>query len=298
LITALLLWLFGERWRILRSSTWRFMRKFGLRKLFSFNALHGYIYGRWTNQYISFLIYHVFPRLGKRGKKWLSDRYHSKVLTHEHAKSIITLDRDISLHNLEQVIPYPIARDLVLKGPPDVAVYECACRHARAQPCQPIQVCMVVGKPFVDFILEHHPKTSLRLTQAEALELLRAEHERGHLHSAWFKDACLERFYVICNCCKCCCDGVEAMTKYGIPMMASSGYVVQVDNELCNFCGVCVDVCPFDALSLNETNVVIDWERCMGCSVCVGQCSSEAMSLKRDERKGAPMDVRFLKSFT
>jgi hypothetical protein len=39
---------------------------------------------------------------------------------------------------------------------------------------------------------------------AEALDLLRAEHERGHLHSAWFKDVMLNRFYAICNCCKCC----------------------------------------------------------------------------------------------
>jgi len=53
-----------------------------------------------------------------------------------------------------------MARDLVLKAPPEIAVNECGCRHRRAHPCQPTQVCMVVGQPFVDFILEHHPKTS------------------------------------------------------------------------------------------------------------------------------------------
>lgn len=153
-----------------------------------------------------------------------------------------------------------MARQLLLSGPPDVAAYECGCRHARENPCQPTQVCMVVGQPFVDFVLEHNPHSSRRLTQAEALELLQAEHNRGHLHSAWFKDACLNRFYAICNCCKCCCGGIEAMVKYGNPMLASSGYVAQVDMESCNCCGICVEACPFGALSLGD-EVRLNWEK-------------------------------------
>jgi ferredoxin len=294
LITVLGLWLFGERWRPLRPSTWKVMREGGFRRFFNLSALHGYIYGRWTNQYLNLLINYISPRLGPRGKKWLADRYHGKVLTQGQAKAIITLDQEIPLRDLEQIIPYHMARDLVLKGPPEVIAYECGCRHARQNPCQPTQVCMVIGQPFVDFILEHNPQSSRRLTQTEALELLQAEHQRGHLHSAWFKDACMDRFYVICNCCKCCCGGIEAMTKYGIPMMVSSGYVAQMDKDLCTACGICVDACPFGALSVEDERSVMDWEKCMGCGVCVGQCPNEAMSLVRDERKGVPLDVRLL----
>jgi ferredoxin len=213
---------------------------------------------------------------------------------HEQAQAIITAKKEIPLQDLEQIIPYPVARNLVLKGPPDVAAYECSCRHARAKPCQPTQVCMVIGQPFVDFILEHNPRSSRRLSQAEALELLRAEHQRGHLHCAWFKDVMMNRFYAICNCCKCCCGGVEAMTRYGIPMMASSGYVADVDRDLCNQCGACVDACPFGALSMNISEVVRSWERCMGCGVCLEQCPAAAMTLIRDEKKGIPLDVRVL----
>jgi Pyruvate/2-oxoacid:ferredoxin oxidoreductase delta subunit len=153
---------------------------------------------------------------------------------------------------------------------------------------------MVIGQPYVDFILEHNPRSSRRLTQAEALELLRAEHQRGHLHSAWFKDAMMNRFYAICNCCKCCCGGVEAMTRYGIPMMASSGYVAALDRDLCNQCRACVDACPFHALSVDDSAVVRNWELCMGCGVCVEQCPAQAMTLVRDEKKGIPLDVRVL----
>jgi ferredoxin len=270
------------------------MKELGLRRILNLQGLHGYIYGRWNHQYVKFMIYDILPRLKSRGKKWLSDRYHGKALTQEQARAIITINRDIPLRDLEQIIPYPIARDLVLKGPPDVVAYECACRHSRTNPCQPTRVCMAIGQPFADFILEHHPQRTHRLTQSEALELLQAEHNRGHMHTAWFKDACLDRFYAICNCCKCCCGGIEAMSKYGVPMLSSSGYVAQADKALCTACGTCVKACPFNAISLNADDIALDWQKCLGCGVCIDSCPNHARSLIRDEDKGVPLDVRLL----
>jgi len=282
-------WILAERGSLLRPSTRRFLKESG----WGWNALHGYIYGRWTRQYIRLLLNP--PGQPKPGMlNWLSNHYHAKVLTHEHAQAIVSNDRNIPLQDLEQIIPYPVARKLVLNGPPAVAAFECVCRHARAQHCEPTQVCMVIGQPIVDFILEHQPKTSRLLTRDEALELLRAEHERGHLHSAWFKDAMLDRFYAICNCCKCCCGGVQAMTQWGARMMAPSGYVAALNHEECEGCGTCVDICPFNALSLGESGSVLDWERCMGCGACEVKCPLEAIKLVRDKRKGIPLDVRCL----
>jgi ferredoxin len=289
LLAAVVGWILAERGSLLRPSTRRFLKESG----WGWNALHGYIYARWTRQYIRLLLNP--PARPKPGMlNWMADHYHGKVLTHEHAQAIVSNDRNIPLQDLEQIIPYPVARNLVLNGPPDVAAFECVCRHARAQHCEPTQVCMVTGQPFVDFVLEHQPTTSRRLTRDEALELLRAEHERGHLHSAWFKDAMLNRFYGICNCCKCCCGGIQAMTQWGARMMAPSGYVAALNHEECEGCGTCVDICPFNALSLGESGSVLDWERCMGCGACEVKCPLEAIKLVRDERKGIPLDVRCL----
>ena len=90
------LWLFGERWRLLRPSTRRSLREGG----FGLNALHGYVYGRWTNQYVDVLIHRLFPRLKPSGGKWLSDHYHGKVLTHEEAEAIIANQKDIPRRDL------------------------------------------------------------------------------------------------------------------------------------------------------------------------------------------------------
>jgi NAD-dependent dihydropyrimidine dehydrogenase PreA subunit len=257
------------------------------------HLLHAYVYGRWNKQYIHVLSNVIIPRLGPRGKQWWADRFHAKVISPEHAKALVTVDEDIRLRDLEQVIPYPIARDLVLKGSPDVVVYDCACRRTRENPCQPIQVCMIVGKSFVDFVLKYHPESSRRLSQAEAVELLETEHKRGRVQTAWFKDAMGGRFYAICNCCKCCCFGIDAMLKHGAPMVASSGYVAQVDETSCTACGTCQDACHFEAVKVNGT-AAVQWDACMGCGVCESQCPSGAMTLVRDERKGVPLDVRAL----
>ena len=257
------------------------------------NALHGYVYGRWTRQYIRVLLNYVFPNIGPQGKKWWADRFHFKVLAPENANAIITINQDIPRRDLEQIIPYPMARDFVLKAPPDIVVYECPCRRTRENPCLPIQVCLIIGQPFVDFILEQHPSISRRISQDEAVELIEAEHKRGHIQTAWFKDAMGGRFYSLCSCCKCCCFGMEAAARHGVPMVASSGYVAQVDETVCEACAACEEVCPFEAIHVKET-AAVNWGACMGCGVCVERCPGEAMTFVRDEGKGIPMDVRML----
>jgi len=285
------LWIAGERGHLLMRSTPAFFRAAG-----GWGArLHAYIYGRWTRQYVDVLLNKMPSGGGGKGAAWLAERYHGKVLTHDHAKAIVNLDQPIEERDLEQIVPYQHARKLVLDGPPDIAVYECYCRHARTGHCEPTQVCMVIGKPFVDFILEHHPDSARRLSRSQARELLRQEHERGHLHSAWFKDAMGGRFYAICNCCKCCCGGIQAM-RGGTSMMASSGYVAEIDPQLCGHCETCVDVCPFDAIQANGDSITRNWEECLGCGACQAKCPKQAIRLVRDERKGVPLDVRALAS--
>jgi ferredoxin len=290
LLIVLVLWLIGERGHLLLPSTSKFIRMAGRRRVLNLSALHGYVYLRLQKPYLRFLLGRN-PTAPSFIREWFTARYHGKVLTQDQAKKIITIDRDIPLQNLEQVIPHQIARSIVLKASQKIVAFECACRHARPHPCQPTQVCLFIGEPYAEFMLEHHPSESRELTRAEALRLLDEEHARGHLHSAWFKDAMMGRFYALCNCCKCCCGGIENMVRFHAPQMASSGYVAQTDAALCEACGTCVSGCPFQARSLEDNRVSRDWDRCMGCGVCVGQCPNKALALVRDERKGAPLEV-------
>ncbi len=290
LLIAFALWILGERGNLVLPSTLKLVRMAGPSRLLKLTTLHGYVYLRLQKLYLK-VVLTANPAAPAPIRKWFTDRYHGKVLTQDQAKKIVTLDIDVPLQNLEQIIPHEIARSIVLTAAPRIVAFECACRHARPHHCEPTRVCLFVGEPFAGFMLEHHPSESRELTRTEALALLDEEHARGHLHSAWFKDAMMGRFYAICNCCKCCCGGVENMVRFHTTQMASSGYVADTDAAVCKACGRCVSSCPFQARSLGEDHAIRDWDRCMGCGVCVGQCPNLAISLRRDHGKGTPLEV-------
>jgi ferredoxin len=278
-----------------------------------FDRLHGYVYARWPYLYIGVatgehrlarVVRPVANRLlalfggdGRGGEvdrgRAFADTYHGKAVPLEQATQLVTVDEDISLEDLEQVIPYAKARDIVLRNPDHIVVLDCPCRVSRSDPCLPLDVCLIVGEPFASMVAEYHPHRSRRISPDEAVDILRAEDGRGHVHHAFLKDAMLGRFYAICNCCSCCCGAMQAH-QAGVPMLASSGYVCRPRAELCVACGSCVESCQFDALSIGDQAVVVDNKACMGCGVCISHCDEGALSLVPDPDRGAPLDIRIL----
>ena len=82
--------------------------------------------------------------------------------------------------------------------------------------------------------------------------------------------------------------------RNGTPMIASSGFVAQVDEGLRAGCGECAGVCQFAAISVDDGFAHIDAAACMGCGVCVAHCPQEAISLLRDSSKGEPLEIQKL----
>jgi len=200
------------------------------------------------------------------------------------------VEEEINLLNIEQVIPYKLAKDIIFQNPDHIAVIECPCRSSRENPCLPLDVCIIVGDPFASMVIEQHPTRSRWITQEEAVQIIVEEDQRGHVHHAFFKDAMLGRFYAICNCCACCCGAMQAQ-RNGVQMLASSGYICQVEKELCIGCGTCEDYCQFNAITLLDSCAHVDMEVCMGCGICVGKCEQRALMLVRDPSKGEPLEL-------
>ena len=297
---------------------------FGIR-----DTLHGYLYGRWPYLWIGLgtgeqrflnvlkpvlsvlnLILRIIlrfpsdnPRFDagglKPGKKQglrffredtFADTYHAKVLRLDTAKKLVSVDKGLQLTNLEHVIPYSLARDLVLGKSNPILRLECPCRASRSNPCVLLDVCLVMGDPFVSFVAEHHPDRSRLVDRGEAIDILTAEADRGHVHHAFFKEAVFGRFFAICNCCSCCCGAMQAQQN-GIPMLASSGFVSVVDKAECNGCGTCAPFCQFNAIEINADLAEVNPDVCMGCGICESMCPQNAVRLQRDLNRSAPLDL-------
>lgn len=268
-------------------------------------ALHGLFYLKWPEFYIGIglgrgRVAPLLRRAALRAGGWFglwkegagarfADTYHGKVMPMPQAARLIRVERPLRVRVPEKVLPYGLARDIVLENSEDLALLRCPCRASAVNPCQPLDVCIIVGQPFVDFVLEHHPAKARRVGVDEAVEVLRAAVKRGHVSHAFFKEAMLGRYYAVCNCCPCCCGAMQAH-RDGTPMLASSGYAVRVDEGVCAGCGVCAGVCPFKAIGMEGERPVIDMELCMGCGVCAAHCAKGALSLRLSASGLAPLE--------
>jgi ferredoxin len=53
-----------------------------------------------------------------------------------------------------------------------------------------------------------------------------------------------------------------------------------VDTEMCKACGMCVKVCPTNAIAdgVKKVPAVIDQGKCISCGVCLETCKFDAVS--------------------
>jgi ferredoxin len=279
----------------MKKSTKSLFRLHGWRNIVDF--FHGYIYARFVKQYVAFLRWASGAGEDKAGygsaAKYLEERYHSKVLAKKDAEKIIRLDSPVEIKNPERVIPFDIANRIVIENPGSIVAIRCPCRETKGEgACTPREVCLIIGSPYTDFVLEHGTSGARALTRKEALNVLAKTESLGWVHTAWFKDAMGGRFYAICNCCSCCCMGIKAMrdSDFSARYLLPSGYVASVDADACDACGLCLESCSFDAIEMNGA-AAVDKDRCFGCGVCGSRCSVDAIVLSLDPSKGQPMDL-------
>jgi heterodisulfide reductase subunit A len=59
-----------------------------------------------------------------------------------------------------------------------------------------------------------------------------------------------------------------------------SPMVAEVKDNLCTGCSMCVDVCPYDAISLKDGKAVVNEVLCEGCGTCGATCLRAAIQVK------------------
>ena len=93
----------------------------------------------------------------------------------------------------------------------------------------------------------------------------------------------------VCHCCKCCCNALAGLSRFGYPnAVISSRFISTIHGDTCTGCGKCVDVCPVNATSLTSANDPkkpkrkkgqVNAELCLGCGVCAYKCPTHSIEM-------------------
>jgi heterodisulfide reductase subunit A len=63
--------------------------------------------------------------------------------------------------------------------------------------------------------------------------------------------------------------------------------IAMVDEDACTGCGICVEICPYEARTLNERKRIaeVNDALCAGCGGCIAACPSNASIHKNFTKK-------------
>jgi ferredoxin len=84
-------------------------------------------------------------------------------------------------------------------------------------------------------------------------------------------------------------SGSEQNYRSGIEFLKKTGIITQqldkditLDEKKCSSCGVCVPLCPVDALEIDKKTFEVKFnkEKCIACELCIQVCPTKAIKLK------------------
>lgn len=189
----------------------------------------------------------------------------------------------------------------IAQGATSIAVGTCFCRHKMShvnRACANRQEnCITLNSAAISLI---NHGIAREISLSEGLDIFHDARESGLVQ---FGENVRDGINFICNCCKCCCDGMVAARRLGWlhPVHATAFYPVEVP-DVCLKCGKCVQLCPVEAISLttdskeyptrSESSLKINLDVCLGCGVCVAKCPRKALKLRpRENRVLTPVNT-------
>ncbi|MCP4695119.1 MAG: 4Fe-4S dicluster domain-containing protein [Desulfobacterales bacterium] len=185
------------------------------------------------------------------------------------------------------VLSYEKAEELI-ENRNNFLVAPCICRREHRmieEGCdKPEESCLVIGGAGVAYY--QRAGMGRVIDKQEVIEILKRADKAGLV----LQPSNAQKIVNICCCCGCCCQVLKSIKRQPRPAeLVSAPFIAAAEPSECKGCGVCVDRCQMEALSMEDEVVVLDADRCIGCGLCVSTCPTDALSLVRKPGSRQPV---------
>ncbi|MFX1335469.1 MAG: DUF362 domain-containing protein [Promethearchaeota archaeon] len=186
---------------------------------------------------------------------------------------------NINLQHTKQILATEEISEIIDRMP-IVAIGYCYCRSTYQKCDNSVWTCIHIGmgKRLKDLSNKIPMKT---ITKEQAKKIVSKADKQGLVHQL-ITAPTSEYFYVICNCCPCCCIMLKAIKQYGkLPSIIASNFISHQDGDKCTDCGKCINRCYFGARYFSDNKLFYDSSKCLGCGLCISVCPEDVIRLLR-----------------
>lgn len=210
----------------------------------------------------------------------------------EEFGAYIPINKNLGTYE-SKVIPYKVFEHFIEKAS-NIVLINCGCRVFNdCQDHDHSLGCIYMGDDTLELLLPEM-RDARNGTKEEALDRVRRSIDGGLIpllgramgEAALFGVKDKGHFLSCCFCCTCCCVNGKFITHGpSVKMMFSrvDGVSVNVDEDLCNGCGKCVEVCVFKGREMVDGKAKFIEDQCLGCGRCAEVCPTGATTIEIDD---------------
>jgi UDP-glucose 4-epimerase len=209
-----------------------------------------------------------------------------------------------------EILPTKVFENFFSKASNIVMLNDCPCRVYEGCEDHDHSIgCMHLGDDTLKILVT--PERGRIISKEEAMETLERAVEdglipllgrqKGEARGMGVPDT--GHFMSMCFCCTCCCINAKYGTHGSTGNMLNrtfhrmEGVTVEVDEEACNGCEYCLDVCVFNGMKMIDGIANVTQDRCLGCGRCETECPIEAISINIDEQSRVNELIKTLESY-
>lgn len=192
-----------------------------------------------------------------------------------------------------EFLPTDIIKDVIRRCDDIVIMNSCLCRTSNGCEDYPKDIgCIFLG-PTARKIPSHIGKLSTveeALAQVDRADAAGLTHiiGRNKIDTVWMNIKPGKGLLTICHCCPCCCLWKvypNLDNEISDKLEKLDGVSVKLHEDKCKKCKLCLDeVCMYKAISFTNNKITIDPNICKGCGLCVNTCKFDAITIDYTEK--------------